>query len=47
VSQISLLESKFPHQYDFNEFQFDYKGVLGQELQTETWCIFSRGINAT
>jgi len=48
ISQISLLESKLPHQYDFNKFQFDYEGVLGQTLLTETQnFFFSRGINAT
>jgi len=32
ASQISILESEHPHQYNFNEFQFDYKGVPGQAL---------------
>jgi len=30
--KISISESEQPHQYDFNEFQFDYKGVPGQAL---------------
>jgi len=37
---ISRLESKLPHHYDFKEFQFDYKGVLGQALLTETRYFF-------
>jgi len=48
TGQISLLESNLPHQYDFNDFQFHYKGVPGQALLTETRYFFvSRGINAT
>jgi len=31
---ISISESEQPHQYDFNEFQIDYKGVPGQALLT-------------
>jgi len=27
-------ESEQPHQYDFNEFQFDYEGVPGQAFLT-------------
>jgi len=34
ISKISLLESEQPHQYDFNDFQFDYKGVPVQALLT-------------
>jgi len=34
ASQISTLESEHPHQYDFNGFQFDYKGVFRQVLLT-------------
>jgi len=34
ASQISISESEQPHQHDFNEFQFDYKGVPGQALLT-------------
>jgi len=34
VIQISISESEQPHQYDFNEFQFDYKGVPRQALLT-------------
>jgi len=33
-SQISFLESKLPHRYDFIEFQFDYKGVPRHALLT-------------
>jgi len=40
ISQNSPLEIKLPHQYDFIEFQFDYEGVLGQVLLTETWNFF-------
>jgi len=40
VSHISILESKLPHQYNFNNFQFDYKGVLGQVSLIETWKFF-------
>jgi len=40
VSEISLLESKFPHQYDFNDIQFDYKGVLRRVILTETQNFF-------
>jgi len=47
VSQISILESKLPHQYDFNECQFGYKRALGRVLLTETEYFFSRGINET
>jgi len=42
VSQISLFECKLPHQYDFNDFQFDYKGVPGQALLTEIRYFFQQ-----
>jgi len=38
--QILFLESKL--QYDFNDFQCDYKGVPGQALITETWYFFQQ-----
>jgi len=47
ASQFSILKSEHPHQYDFTEIQFDYKGVHGQALLTETQNLFSRDINAT
>jgi len=34
IMLISISESEQPHQYDFNKFQFDYKGVPGQALLT-------------
>jgi len=40
ASQISLLESELSHQYDFNNSQFDYKGVLGQVKSIETRYFF-------
>jgi len=42
VSQISILESVLPHQYDFNDFKFNYKGVPGQALLTETRKFFQQ-----
>jgi len=42
VSQISIFESKLLHQYDFNNFQFGYKGVPGQALLTETRYFFQQ-----
>jgi len=31
-----------PHQYDFNDFKFDYKGAPGQALLTETRNFFEQ-----
>jgi len=42
MSQISFFESKLPHQFDFNDFMFDYKWVPGQALLDEIRYFFQQ-----